>query len=421
MFEKDRKSNDERWARQAKKHAERGVLERWASRGNTTKDADDFMREEAKRDDEDFEKKFVKESRKEYEIWEEHARPVREAFLQQVRNPEGVDFVTVAVFLPGGMRAGALAGAALGLDLLGANSNIIDYAVGSSSGDNVATRFVGGREQLLRGIAMFKGPLSDEQFIGPRWGNVINLEYLKQLEDEGEYALDEDRIRKAHCKLWTIVTEPMKGDEEPRARILDKKTIRPGISTGSVATMSIPQVTGDIPEIDGEKLYDGGFAAFPLKEVIEKVKSENPGKKVKMLIFTQASFEAMDDIKPAPLEVVGQKVMRSIAGPVSGMGSLKSAATIRQLAKGLVLKENLRKTLKAVEEETGADIGVEWAPPSEVGMVSIDSDEIGMSISQGVRQTIGRFGGTQPEEIPEYIPENKRLLQQAIEEYRRIA
>ena len=399
-FEKELEFHDQRWA---KKETDRGFLSR--------KTKEDFMREEALLDDEDFEKKFKRESKEEYDAWETHAKPVREAFLEQSRNPEGVDFVTVAAFLPGGMRAAGIAGAALALNEMGIKVN---YAVGSSSGDTVATRLVGGREQLLRGIAMLTGPLADKKFIDVlRPGNTIDINYIKELEDHGEYALDQEAIKNSHSKLWTIVTEPMNGNEEPRVKILDKKTIKPGISTGSVATMSIPAVTGDIPEIDGVKYYDGGFAVFPVREIIEKVKAENPGKKVKMLIFTQASFEALEDIKPAPLEITAGKIMRGVAGPLQGMGSLGTAATVRQLAKGLVLKENLRKTLQAIEEETGADIGVEWAPVSSLSMTSIDGNEMKMASDQSFREIIKRFGMQQPDEIPTYVPKKDEFRQAA--------
>src|SRR3989344_4679515 len=351
-FEKELEFHDQRWA---KKETDRGFLSR--------KTKEDFMREEALLDDEDFEKKFKRESKEEYDAWETHAKPVREAFLEQSRNPEGVDFVTVAAFLPGGMRAAGIAGAALALNEMGIKVN---YAVGSSSGDTVATRLVGGREQLLRGIAMLTGPLADKKFIDVlRPGNTIDINYIKELEDHGEYALDQEAIKNSHSKLWTIVTEPMNGNEEPRVKI------------------------------------------------IEKVKAENPGKKVKMLIFTQASFEALEDIKPAPLEITAGKIMRGVAGPLQGMGSLGTAATVRQLAKGLVLKENLRKTLQAIEEETGADIGVEWAPVSSLSITSIDGNEMKMASDQSFREIIKRFGMQQPDEIPTYVPKKDEFRQAA--------
>ena len=401
-FGKEQEFHDQRWAKQ---EAERGLRDRLVG-----KTKDDFMREEALRDDADFEKKFIRESKKEYETWEAHCKPVRQAFLEQVRDPEGVDFVTVAAFLPGGMRAAGIAGSALALDFLGANSGTVDYAVGSSSGDTVATRFVGGREELLRGIGMFTGPLADKKFIDIRRpGNAININYMKALEDNGEYALDQGAIQKAHCKLWTVVTEPMKGNTEPQVRILDKKAIKPSISTGSVATMSIPGFTGDIPEIDGTKYHDGGFGVFPIKEIVEKVKAENPDKKVKVLIFTQASFDAMADIKPSSTTELAAKLMGSAARPMEVLGSGKAGSTFQHLAKALVLKENLRKSLEAIEKETGADIGVIWAPPSSLDTMSIDADELQMAVSQSFRGTVELFGGEQPDEIPNYTPKKKRL------------
>ena len=399
FFEKELKFHDERWAKQ---EAEQGFFRR--------KTKDDFMRKEAKHDDEDFEKKFIRESKEEYETWEAHSKPVRQAFLEQVRDPEGVDFVTVAAFLPGGMRAAGIAGSAMALDFLGANSDTVDYAVGSSSGDTVATRFVGGREELLRGIGMFTGPLADKNFIDiRRRRNAININYMKELEERGEYALDQETIKRAHCKLWTVVTEPIKADGESVVRILDKKTIEPGISTGSVATMSIPGFTGDIPEIGGTKYHDGGFGVFPIKDIVEKVKAENPDKKVKVLIFTQASFDAKDDIKPSSTAELAAKLMGSAAGSMGVLGLVKAGSTFQHLAKALVLKENLRKSLEAIETETGADIGVIWAPPSSLDTMSIDADELKMAVSQSFRRTVELFGGEQPDEIPNYTPKKKRL------------
>lgn len=420
MSESDRAFHKKRWERKAEQESTRGAFERFLDKNGPDRDDGDFMHEEAKRDDEDFEKKFIRESKREYETWEKHTQPIRDAILNKVRNPEAADYVIVYGFLPGGMRAGGIAGAALGSDLIGADSSVIDYAVGSSSGDNVATRFVGGREQLLRGIAMFTGPLSSKKFIGPRPGNVINLSYVRELEEGGDYALDQEAIKNAHCKLWTIVTEPIRGTEEARTVIIDKKAIKEGMSAASVATMSIPLVTGQVPEIDGKKYYDGGFAAFPIKEIIKKVQEENPGKRVKMLLFTQSSFEPLDAIKPEDYEVLAGKLMHRIAGPVHGIGSLDSANTIRQLAKGLITKENLRKSLEAIESETGADIGVEWAPPSAAGMTTIDSDEIKAAVMESMRKLIDRFGGTQPDVMPEYHSPRAEL-KQAIQAYRRVA
>ncbi|MDB5238628.1 MAG: hypothetical protein JWM46_898 [Candidatus Kaiserbacteria bacterium] len=405
-FDKELEFNADRWERQAEN---RGIFSK-------EKTADDFMRAEAKRDDIDFEKKYIKESAKEYEVWEAHAQPVREAFLLQAESPEDVDFVTVNIFMQGGMRAAGIAGAALGQDMAGATSKTVNYAVGISSGATVAARFVGGREELLRGTAMLTGPLAKKEFISPRLGNTINLPYLKDLEENGEYAIDQQKVKDAHCKLWTIVTEPMKGAEGPRVRIIDSKTVEEGMTTATVSSMSIPQVTGKIPTLGGETFYDGGFAALPIKEIIEKVRSENPNKKVKVLIYTQASFDGMEDIKPASAETLGAKIMHGIATPLKGLGSL-DPDTVRQLAKGLVLKENLRKSLEAIEKETDADIGVMWAPPTNLGMTSIDPDELKMAVNESARNAIKLFGAEQPEELPEYVPQRDQL-KKAIEEYK---
>ena len=162
--------------------------------------------------------------------------------------------------------------------------------------------------------------MADKEFIDPlRPGNAINLGYLKKLQEEGEYAIDENHIKDAHSKLWTLVSDPIQGSETPRVKILDKKTIKEGITAGTVATMSIPAVTGQIPEIDGVKYYDGGFGTLPIKEIIEKVRSENPDAEINVLIFTQTSFDPMENkIKPKTPEVLGAKIMRAAAGSMRG-------------------------------------------------------------------------------------------------------
>ena len=111
------------------------------------------MREEADRDNLDYEKKLHEE----YGEWERHSKVVRERFLERAREPEKTNIVTVTIWMPGGMKADGIAGSALALDTMGINSNTVDYVVGASSGDVVGTSFVGGREEILRGIAMLKG------------------------------------------------------------------------------------------------------------------------------------------------------------------------------------------------------------------------------------------------------------------------
>jgi predicted patatin/cPLA2 family phospholipase len=407
-FDKEVAFNDKRWA---DKEANQGRF------GRKTKE--DFMREEADRDNLDYEKKLHEE----YGEWERHCKVVRERFLERARDPEKTNIVTVTIWMPGGMKADGVAGSALALDTMGMNSNTIDYVVGASSGDVVGTRLVGGRDELLRGIAMLEGPLADKEFIDPlRPGNAINLGYLKKLEDEGEYAIDEERIKDAHTKLWTLVSEPIQGKEPAHVKILDKKAIKEGITTGTVATMSIPAVTGKIPEIDGVKYYDGGFGILPVKEIVEKVKSENPGAEINVLIFAQTSFDPMENIKPTSKQVLAARLVRGAAGGLRSIGSLDvgTAATVNQLSKILVLKENQRGSLEAIQKETGANIGVIWAPPSQLNTTSIDADEMKMAKSQAFRNTIDLFGGEQPDEIPSYTSQ-KELLRQAIENAQRKA
>jgi hypothetical protein len=455
-FQENIDFHEKKWKKKAEQHAARGFFERWMSGDRSEKDADDFMHAEAERDNADYslrkseriyqpstDEMEANPYREEAERWEQKTKAVCESFVERIENSEGSDVETLVIFTHGGMKAATVAGDALALNILGADQRVLDNVVGVSSGVVAAERLVAGRESLLKGIAMLIGPLATKKFINLlRLKAKINIPYLKELEDEGEFALDTKAIQEARSGLWVVTTDPVVGNSEATPRILDQKKLEGGPTMGPVLSMSIPGVTGKIHKVDGREQYDGGFATLPIQQIVEKFKPKDPAKHLKVLVFTQHSFEGMENIKPSTVEEMAATILRSASLPTRlaghatasaeraiakfselvgmgktaeamrtapiGLASLAGASWLDQMARGLVLKQHQRETLEAIERETGAEIGVVFAPPSELSMTSIDSADLESAVRDAFFHVFELFGKEPPDEMPQYVSEERR-------------
>lgn len=378
------------------------------------------MREEADRDNSDFEKR----RHAEFQEWQKDLQLVVHNFKERVKNPDDTENSTMIIMMGGGMKGPYTAGQALALQMMGITSKTVDMVVGTSTGAVVATAFAAGLEATQKSTTMMLEDLASKNFIDTtRLKEVIKLRLIKQLwtDDRGEYAIDADAIRKNRMDLLYTVTEPVKGSEEPVVKHLDAKTIEPGMVDGVISSMSIPYVTGEIPEIDGVRNYDGGFGQMNIEDEIGEFKKRHGGKPPKnILILPTMPFETFDEMTPSPSEIKFAKFAKRHAGSLARIGSLDHAASLNQVEKGLLLKYEQRKAFERIREQTGVHIGVLWPPNSDLTTTSINGDDMKEAVLASARDALRQFGEEQPDEIPLYISE-KQKLKEAITAYRKAA
>jgi|GEM_PF-1743337 len=388
----EREWHKERWENKSEAGSNKNIF------GRTRKTPEDFMREEADRDNEDFDKR----QHEEFEAWQSDLGVVIENFKSKIENPEKKS-VNVVYMKGGGMKSAYTGGQVWALNQMGLTSDKVDYIFGSSSGSVVAAAYAGGQEETNKGLRLLTEPLSSPDFINPNikqlWKqNVINLELAEQLMSEGDYALDEDKIRGYKGKLYFNVTEPAVDHQTPVVRFLDMKDTdkNPSIPNRIRSSMTIPGLTGEIPKIDGEELYDGDFNQLPIEEVIDQVKSTLPegmeDAEINILVLPQTPFELMENIEPTQTEYNLASLTTAAHKAMIG-----SNASLKQTEKLLLARQELRKDLKDIQETEHVNIGILWPPNDDLGTLNTDSEAAQASILSSARDTIKQFGGEQPE------------------------
>ncbi|MFT7645206.1 MAG: hypothetical protein ACI9BF_000881 [Candidatus Paceibacteria bacterium] len=393
-FAEEREWHQERWERQAAASSNKTFF------GRQKNSVEDFILEEASRDNEYFDK--LKHS--EHEAWQADLQPVIDSFIEKMDNPEK-ECINVIYMKGGGMKSAYTGGQVWALNEMGLTSDKVDYIFGSSSGSVVAATYAGGPEETNKGLRMLTGPLSSPDFISTKRalsGDIIKLEMAEEEMNEGEHAFDEEKIRDYQGKLYFSVTEPPEPDiPVPDVRFLDMKNEEenPSISSRIRSSMSISsRVTGEIPEIDGVKYRDGDYNQLPMSEVIAKVKETlSPGMEgveINVMILPQTPFEIMDNIKPSQAEYN----MASL-GKFGGIMARGGIASLSEAQKLLLAREELRKDLEEIQEIEHVKIGILWPPDDGLGVTNIDSDAAQASILSSARDTIKQFGGEQPDSI----------------------
>jgi len=385
-YSKERAWHEERW--RSKSEDSKNIL------GKPKFTPEEIMRQEADRDNEYFDRL----QHEEYAAWQADLQPVIDGFMEKANNPEK-ECINVIYMKGGGMKSAYTGGQIWALNAMGITSDKVDYIFGSSSGSVTAAAYAGGSEETNKGLRMLTGPLSSKEFISAKRilsGDIIKLELAEQIMSEGEFALDEEKIREFKGRLFFNVTEPTEGDEVPIVRFLDMKNTEdnPSIPSRIRSSMSIgSRVTGEIPEIDGVKYQDGDYNTLPMAEVIAKVKETLPpemsGVEINVLILPQTPFEVIDDIKPSQIEY-----------NMASLGKIgRGSASLADARKLLLAREGLRRDLEEIQEIEHVKIGIMWPPNDELTSTNIDSDEAKASIISSARDTIKQFGGEQPETI----------------------
>ena len=432
-FAAERDLHEKRWRDKADADAARGKLsrawrgERLFPKESEKKTWEDLMRAEAEHDNVEFDKRHILEkSKKEFEAWQVLLHRVIEGFKQRVADPDDTDNGTLIIMWPGGMKGAYTAGRAVGLQKMGMKGKVVDMVIGTSTGAVVATPFVEGTEALLKSTTMMIEELASEDFINPyspmRWmkRNVIRLQKIKELWTEGEYKIDEGAIKKSPTDLIYTVTEPMKGDEEPKVKYLDAKTIKPGMIDGVIASMSILLMTGKIPKIDGKTYNDGGFGLKNIEDDIAEFTRRRGKPPKNVLILPTTPFETLEEMKPSKGEIKIAQFVRRQAEKMVKAGSSVRAGSLYQAERGLLLKGELRKSVELIRKQTGINVAIMWDWDEDVSFVDIDGDKMRSAYLSSGRDVYKQWGAEQPEEFPYYVS-NKQKLKNAINDFKQAA
>ena len=378
LFEKEREFYKKRWEELAAAQANMFSFK--------NKSPFDVMREEADRDDVDFEKRRSKE----YEAWQQNLKNVIANFKERAQNPERTEIRTLMLVLGGGMKCAYSAGQLMALNAMGLTADKVDTVIGASGGAVVATAYVGGPEQTKKTAEMMAGPMSTDDFIDFsidrfRDGTIINLKKLGDTlgDVDGGYSIDEAAIRKAGTELSYAVTLPTKGDEKPQVVFLNAQdeVEVPSMTEAIKASMSLhPRLTGPAGTINGTLYQDGAISPLPIEEIIEKFKPTD------VLILPQLPYEYLSMIKPSTGELIGSKLAKLLG--------------FDTVAKGLVSKKELRESLELIQELAGVNIGVQWPPDSGLSTFTTDSNEFKAAVIGSFRDTLKQWEADAPTEVP---------------------
>lgn len=235
---------------------------------------------------------------------------------------------------------------------------------------------------------------SSKKFIDPtslkrfNEGTVIDLKLLGEAMSEtgGKYAIDEDKIRETKTELWYTMTLSHVGDGNPPVKFLNAKDPEevPSMVEAIKASMSLhPRLTGPAGTINGEEYRDGAISPLPIEEIIKHFKHLGI---TDILILPQLPFEYLEEVKPSAGERIG--------------ATLAKVAGYDAVAKGLVSRTELRKSLEFIQQQEHVNIGVLWPPDGGLSILSIDSDEFKAAVIASYRDAFKQFGAGEPSELP---------------------
>jgi predicted patatin/cPLA2 family phospholipase len=378
LLSQERAFHQERWGRRSKE-----ILRGWLRK---KKSSDEIMIEEALRDDKDFEKR----KHREYIEWQKNLQVVLHNMVERAKNPEGSNRKVLVVILGGGMKCAYSGGQVIALNMLGLTADKVDAVVGASGGAVVATAYVAGTKQTLKTTEMMATTMSSKEFIDPTLKNLIDRKIIKldklreRIEDEeSPYLIDVTKVQESPTKLSYVVTLPVEGSEEPEVRFLDAKKV-PSIPEAITASMTLPNLTGAIPKINGVEYRDGAISPLPIDELIREFDPTD------VLILPQAPFEELENIKPSTQDRVAAMVAR--------------VTNQRSLEKGLLSRKVLRKSLERTKAITNVNIGVMWAPDGGMDTLDTVPDNFKAAVVASVKDTLKQFGQEQAFDIGQVFP-----------------
>jgi hypothetical protein len=406
-FEAEQALHQERWEAKAEKAADKGVLRRIIERGAPDKTADDFMREEAGRDNDHFDKL----KHPEYAEYLKQLKVVLDNLKEKRDNPDA-DVRAVLFGMGAGMRIPYGIGEVIGLDEMHIDAETFSALYGSSASSALMLYYAAGSKALRKGGAMVCENLATPDFISMAKAHareIVNLRVFKTEMEEGDKRLDEadmETIRNSSPDINIVVTHPAERGKEIKTEFLDAKTI-PNMADGVRASMSIDYVTGEIPTINGIEYRDGSFNPMPIEQIIDDYERKHGTPPTDMLVLVNTPFETRDEFQLS-------------RGEKAGVALAKNIGSLTQIEKFLLMREALRKSLeyaRDVKERRGVNVGIVWPPDMNLGTLTINSKDMKAAAFESAREMINISGEKQPDEIAWHVSDRDDL-KQAIEQYK---
>lgn len=389
----------QRWERMAQAYKEKPWFLKLVQGQNPLKEksADDFMYDEALRDNASFEKR----QHEEYEQWHEHLKEVlqrlqlRRRYLDSPDDPEsqeGKEIRPLLLILGGGMKGPYSAGQVVGLNEVGITADTFENIIGISAGAGTAAYYAAGPEQTKLGASIFYEECASKTFID--WarglGRIMNVQVLtERFMGTGKKKLDEEAVHECPAGVYFGATKLEKGDVEPEEIFIDAKEAAPDLRTAMRASMTVPLVAGEVPPVNGVEYVDGAFDPLPIQKVIEQFDPTD------ILILPNVPFDRLDAFKQSNLEWVVAQVSKW--GRKSDMTG--SMVSLGQLEKFLLIKEQLRQSMEAIREERGVNIGMFFPPEEGLSALGTDGDQIKSAVNESARAVFREFGVDEPRRL----------------------
>ena len=239
-----------------------------------------------------------------------------------------------------------------------------NQAVGISAGACDIGYALAGEDQVLTGSSIYYEECAKKDFLDMgRIKQIMNVGWLANImSNDAKKKLDTKAVEANPTEFYvqaTNVTDP----EKQKAEFIDAKA--KGVIPSIHASMALPWFYRKSVEIDGQQFQDGALIdSFPLEEVIKRF---NP---TDILVLPQVPFETMVGIEKQTA-LFRNKALSSLGRFLPNKASLESGsvALFLKFARG---RENFRKALDTIQQETGVNIGLMYPPDG--GLIPITNE-----------------------------------------------
>jgi len=301
-------------------------------------------------------------------FWHDSLKLVVSSLREKQANPQSPKKIGL-FFCGGGMRAAYGAGQTLALYEVGYTPDVFECVLGASAGAVVATAYVDSKASVELGVKAFSFDLSTPRFISfhpRRWwrGNVIDLQMVV-----AAFQFLPQVLKSATTPLYYVYSEPATGVTEPAIRIMSV-TDAPSPIDGIIASMSIPRMTGSIPKIQGEILYDGSFTnLLPIDVILEHFPDLTD-----LLVVPQLPWRPLASIRSSLLARVTARCIQ--------MTPLRFIPLLQQLRQSCLVQEKFRTSLKRSMSESRVRIGILWPPDCGMTATTVRTDKATYTITR---------------------------------------
>lgn len=280
----------------------------------------------------------------------------------------GHDSIRPAIlFMSGGMRGVAGAGAAVALCDLGFSS-VADVVIGASAGTANAAYFLAGLQNVRLGASIYYEECVNGRFINFHRRPVVDIDYLVSVFASGPKALDCEAIRQSRSEFFVGVTRYRDG----AFHLIDAKTARPDMLTAIRASMAMPGLYDRTVTVNGTDYLDGWIELLPIDQIMRQFQPTDL-----LVVANQRPPQGLlGKILPADLLFAAMAV---------GRGHFEYAA------RSYGRQGRYLESLQAIEQSPVANIGILWAP-SGLNLLSTKPDKLLAVAETSYRNTMSLFG-----------------------------